>query len=177
MSAARLSGPGQITDYLYISNGKTAKDSSVLSRLHISCVINATQDADTPCGPAVEYLRVPVADSPAAQIREHFDRVADKIHAVEAERGRVLVHCCAGVSRSATLCLAYLLKHRDMSLVDAHALVRARRPIIRPNSGFWEQLIDYERRLRGVNSVIMVDSPLGLIPDLYEKSTRDLIPL
>ncbi|XP_026795388.1 dual specificity protein phosphatase 18 isoform X1 [Pangasianodon hypophthalmus] len=175
--AARLAGPGQITDYLYISNGKTAKDSSVLTRLKISCIINATQEMDAICIPSVEYLQVPVSDSPAAQLQEHFDTVADKIHAVRAQRGRVLVHCCAGVSRSATLCLAYLVKYRDMSLMDAHTLVRACRPIIRPNSGFWKQLIDYERSLRGANSVMMVASPLGQIPDLYEKYTKDLIPL
>lgn len=176
--ASRLAGLGQITDYLYISSGKTAKDNSVLTRLKMTCIINATQDdVEDVRIPSVEYIRVPVSDSPASQLQEHFDTVADKIHAVRAQCGRVLVHCCAGVSRSATLCLAYLVKYRDMSLMDAHTLVRACRPIIRPNCGFWKQLIDYERSLRGTNSVMMVASPLGQIPDLYEKNTRDLIPL
>lgn len=176
--ASRLAGLGQITDYLYISSGKTAKDNSVLTRLKMTCIINATQDdVEDVRIPSVEYIRVPVSDSPASQLQEHFDTVADKIHAVRAQCGRVLVHCCAGVSRSATLCLAYLVKYRDMSLMDAHTLVRACRPIIRPNCGFWKQLIDYERSLRGANSVMMVASPLGQIPDLYEKNTRDLIPL
>lgn len=175
--APPLAGPGQITDYLYIGNGKTAKHTSLLTRLKINCIINATQEMDSICIPSVEYLRVPVADSSAAQLQEHFDIVADKIHSVRAQHGRVLVHCCAGVSRSATLCLAYLVKYRDMSLIDAHTLVKACRPIIRPNGGFWKQLVDYERSIRGANSVMMVTSPLGQIPDLYEKNTRDLIPL
>lgn len=176
-SAPRLAGPGRITDYLYISNGKTARDSSLLTSLKINCIFNATQEVKDICIPSVEYVRVPVSDSPVAQLHEHFDTVAGKIDAVREQGGRVLVHCCAGVSRSATLCLAYLLKYRDMSLIEAHALVKKCRPIIRPNSGFWKQLIDYECSLRGANSVIMVPSPLGQIPDLYEKSTKDLIPL
>lgn len=175
--ASRLTGPGQISDYLYISNGRAAKDSQVLSRLKITCIINATQSMDAIRHPGVEYIQVPVSDSPASQLQEYFDAVADKIHAVGAQRGRVLVHCCAGVSRSATLCLAYLIKYQHMSLMHAHALVKACRPIIRPNCGFWTQLVDYERSLRGANSVIMVASPLGQIPDLYEKDSRDLIPL
>ncbi|XP_046698097.1 dual specificity protein phosphatase 18 isoform X2 [Silurus meridionalis] len=175
--APRLSGPSQITDYLYISNGKTATDSSVLTRIGISCIINATQETDNFRLPSVEYVHVPVSDSPSAQIQEHFDPVADKILGVKALHGRVLVHCCAGVSRSATLCLAYLMKYREMSLTEAHALLRTCRPIIRPNHGFWRQLIDYELRVRGVNSVQMVDSPLGQIPDLYEKSARNFIAL
>ncbi|XP_027001549.1 dual specificity protein phosphatase 18 [Tachysurus fulvidraco] len=175
--SSQLAGLGQITDYLYISNGKTAKDSSVLTRLKITCIINATQDMEDICLRSIEYIRVAISDSPASNLHKHFDTVADKIDAVRAQCGRVLVHCCAGVSRSATLCLAYLVKYRDMSLMDAHTLVRACRPIIRPNSGFWKQLIDYEHSLHGTSSVMMVASPLGQVPDLYEKKTRDLIPL
>ncbi|XP_036454934.1 dual specificity protein phosphatase 18 [Colossoma macropomum] len=173
---SRLSGLGQITDYLYIGNAKAAKDSSVITRLNINCIINATLDDSKPCLPSVDYVWVPVADSPETQLEEHFDTVADKIDKVRMQHGRVVVHCCAGVSRSATLCLAFLMKHCSMSLVEAHGLVKSRRPIIRPNAGFWKQLIEYEVKLRGTRSVMMVSSPVGLIPDLYEKETRGLIP-
>ncbi|XP_066512520.1 dual specificity protein phosphatase 18-like isoform X1 [Hoplias malabaricus] len=173
---ARLAGVGQITEFLYISNGKAAKDSSAIAGLDITCIINATQDQGKPCLPTVEYVWVSVADSPETQLEEYFDSVADKIENVRAQRGRVLVHCCAGVSRSATLCLAFLIKHCSMSLLEAHELVKSKRPIIRPNSGFWTQLIRYEEKLRGTSSVVMVSSPVGLVPDLYEKETRGLIP-
>jgi protein-tyrosine phosphatase len=43
---------------------------------------------------------------------------------VKEEGGRVLVHCRAGVSRSATLCLAYLISCRGMSLNDAYDEVK-----------------------------------------------------
>ncbi|XP_026884463.2 dual specificity protein phosphatase 18 [Electrophorus electricus] len=173
----RLSGLGQITDYLYIGNSRTAKDSSVISHFKINCIINATEDVIKVCTPSVEYVRVPVTDSPETQLGEHFDTVADKIHKVRTECGCVLVHCKAGVSRSAALCLAYLMKYRSLSLVEAHRLLKARRPIIRPNSGFWQQLIEYELKIRGTTSVTMVTSPVGQIPDLYEHETKDLIPL
>ncbi|XP_076853704.1 dual specificity protein phosphatase 18 [Brachyhypopomus gauderio] len=173
----RLSGLGQVTDYLYIGSGRTAKDSSVISRFNISCVITATRDPGGVWPPHVEHVRVPVADSPDTQLGGHFDAVADKIERVRAERGRVLVHCSAGVSRSAALCLAYLVKYRHMSLLDAHGLLKARRPIIRPNWGFWQQLIEYELKIRGTTSVRMVTSPVGRIPDLYENEMKDLVPL
>ncbi|KAI4904371.1 hypothetical protein NFI96_007939 [Prochilodus magdalenae] len=173
---SRLSGLVQITDYLYISNRRAAKDTSVIANLNISCIINVTLDEGKPCLPSVEYVWVPVPDSPETQLQEHFNTVADKIDKVRGQHGRVLVHCCAGVSRSATLCLAFLMKHCSMSLVEAHGLLKSRRPMIRPNSGFWKQLIEYEVKLRGTSSVMMVSSPVGLIPDLYEKETRGLIP-
>lgn len=54
-----------------------------------------------------------------------------------------------GVSRSATVVIAYLMQHRSMSLVEAYAHVKERRPMINPNAGFWKQLdILFEQRLK-----------------------------
>uniref|UniRef100_A0A8R1I6A7 Protein-tyrosine-phosphatase n=2 Tax=Caenorhabditis japonica TaxID=281687 RepID=A0A8R1I6A7_CAEJA len=88
--------------------------------------------------------------------------------------GRTLVHCMAGVSRSASLVMIYLVKHEHMTLRQAYHYVKASRPIIRPNVGFWKQMVDYEKRLRGVASVKMVqtaecDMP---IPDVYVDDLR-----
>uniref|UniRef100_A0A671KVP1 Uncharacterized protein n=1 Tax=Sinocyclocheilus anshuiensis TaxID=1608454 RepID=A0A671KVP1_9TELE len=49
--------------------------------------------------------------------------------------------------------------------------------MVRPNSGFWKQLIEYKHKLHGKNTVHLINSPIGLIPDLYERETRVLIPL
>lgn len=59
------------------------------------------------------------------------------------------MHCVAGVSRSASLCMIYLVKYERMTLRQAYHYVKSARPIIRPNIGFWKQMIDYERKLRG----------------------------
>jgi len=61
--------------------------------------------------------------------------------------GRVLVHCRAGVSRSATICIAYLMVHRGLSLDEAFDFVQARRQIIAPNMNFMQQLWELERVL------------------------------
>ena len=96
------------------------------------------------------HVQVCVEDKETANLSAHFDAVADRI-AREARRGgRTLVHCIAGVSRSPSLVLAYLVKHGRMSLADAYHHVRGLRPCIRPNVGFWQQLIDYEVAQRGV---------------------------
>ncbi|KAL0192110.1 hypothetical protein M9458_010406, partial [Cirrhinus mrigala] len=130
-----------ITDSLYIGNSKTASDVSILQSLNITCVINATQDASNGNIPTVDYMHVPVTDDPESRLCDYFDVVADKIQHVSDEHGRVLLHCNAGVSRSAALCLAYLMKHRRLTLTEAHTLLKSHRPIVRPNSGFWRQLI------------------------------------
>ena len=57
------------------------------------------------------------------------------------------VHCEMGISRSATIVIAYLMNKRKMTLFDAYRYVLERRPVIRPNSSFMKQLKDYEKRL------------------------------
>lgn len=62
-------------------------------------------------------------------------------------RGRVLVHCQAGISRSATICLAYLMKRKRVRLDEAFEFVRRRRSIISPNFSFMGQLLQFESQL------------------------------
>ena len=66
---------------------------------------------------------------------------------VERDQGKVLVHCKAGVSRSATVCIAYLMCCKSMTFEQAFEFVRARRSIISPNISFMQQLIEFERVL------------------------------
>lgn len=62
-------------------------------------------------------------------------------------RSAVLVHCLAGVSRSVTVTLAYLMHSRAINFEEAFALVRLRKPDISPNFHFLRQLHSFERQL------------------------------
>lgn len=172
-----VSGLSQITRSLYLSNGVAANDKRLLSGSHITSVVNVSVEVVSTLYEDIQYVQVPVADTPTSPLCDFFDPIADHIHRVERQRGRTLLHCAAGVSRSAALCLAYLMKYHAMSLLDAHSWTKACRPIVRPNRGFWEQLVRYEFQLFGRNTVRMVSSPVGRIPDIYEKEVRLMIPL
>uniref|UniRef100_A0A672GVU9 Zgc:153044 n=1 Tax=Salarias fasciatus TaxID=181472 RepID=A0A672GVU9_SALFA len=156
---AGLSGLCRVTDHLYLSNVRAAHDAAQLTGNDITCIINVTETPrDGAPPPGVHYLHIPVSDAPEARLCDHFDGVADRIQSTAERSGRTLVHCNAGVSRSAALCMAYLMKHGDATLLEAHGRVKACRPVARPNRGFWRQLVQYERELRGRNSVHMVSS-------------------
>ncbi|KAF8440487.1 hypothetical protein L210DRAFT_3645628 [Boletus edulis BED1] len=63
--------------------------------------------------------------------------------------GRVLVHCRVGVSRSATVTIAYVMQHLGLSLVEAYLVVRSRRlsVLIQPNMRLLYNLLGWEVRL------------------------------
>lgn len=75
----------------------------------------------------------------------------------------VLVHCQAGVSRSATVIIAYLMKHTLMTMTDAYKYVKSRRPVVSPNLNFMGQLLEFERDLNsGVTPRILTPKLSGL---------------
>ncbi|XP_004435067.1 PREDICTED: dual specificity protein phosphatase 21 [Ceratotherium simum simum] len=172
-----IHGLSQITSSLFLSNGAAANNKFLLSANHITTIINVSVEVVNTVYEDIEYVHVPVADSPSSCLYSFFDSVADHIHSVEMKQGRTLLHCVAGVSRSAALCLAYLMKYHSMSLLDAHTWTKSCRPIIRPNNGFWEQLINYEFKLFSKNTVQMINSPVGVIPDIYEKDVHLMMPV
>ncbi|TMS04949.1 Dual specificity protein phosphatase 19 [Larimichthys crocea] len=58
--------------------------------------------------------------------------------------GAVLVHCNAGVSRSSSIVIGYLMLKEGLSFDDAYSQVKLARPSIRPNPGFYQQLQSYK---------------------------------
>ncbi|CAJ1959243.1 unnamed protein product [Cylindrotheca closterium] len=61
------------------------------------------------------------------------------------KKANVLVHCNQGVSRSAALVMAYLIKTHGFSLKEAFFHVQSKREVAQPNTGFMKQLIEFER--------------------------------
>lgn len=95
---------------------------------------------------------------------------------VTSSGNRVLIYCVAGVSRSATLCIVYLMKYRHLTLLEAYNYVKSRRPRIKPNCGFFKQLIQYEEELYGKSTVRMVYNEYVQmsIPEVYEGQYRKI---
>ncbi|XP_078408041.1 dual specificity protein phosphatase 19 isoform X2 [Cetorhinus maximus] len=60
------------------------------------------------------------------------------------KNGIVLVHCNAGVSRSASIAIGYLMWENGLSFKDAFSIVKNARQTINPNPGFMEQLRNYQ---------------------------------
>lgn len=79
-------------------------------------------------------------DNLTYEIDQHFQESYEFIESNLANGVNVLVHCHAGVSRSAALVLAYVMKKLGLSFESAFEFVKRRRPRIRPNENFRNRL-------------------------------------
>jgi dual specificity MAP kinase phosphatase len=68
-----------------------------------------------------------VCDDGIDSLRTEIGPVVEWIEKARKSGGSVLVHCRVGVSRSATITIAYVMKHLQVGLVDAYLMVRSRR--------------------------------------------------
>lgn len=156
-----------VCDGLYLSDFDSLTEEKIQAR-NISLVINATMEKPNLDFPNVEFMKLDIYDSPAENIRQYMDVCADKIDAVKKAGGYSLVHCAFGVSRSVAICLAYLVKYEGKTLREAYFDLKGRRPIIRPNEGFWRQMISFEINVKGKASVKLSVYPMGSMPDVYK---------
>ena len=116
---------------LYIGTSAAAESLTLLRGLRIGGLVNCTENPNEPCADRVEaYLVIPVDDQPHINIGRHFDAAAEWL-ASQQQRSASLVYCGRGVSRSAAVVLAALMKLEGMTLLDAWLRLKRARPRVR----------------------------------------------
>ncbi|XP_060761463.1 dual specificity phosphatase 28 isoform X2 [Neoarius graeffei] len=151
----------QVTDSLFISNARSACSTELIQKEAVTLCINVSRQQPCPSARISSTLRVPVYDDPNEDLHAHFDRCADVILGEAARGGRTVVYCKNGRSRSATICIAFLMKHQNLPLTQAYEVVKSARSVVEPNPGFWAQLEQYEQELKSRRSA---SSSLSISP-------------
>jgi len=139
-----------ILPHLCLGNGRDAGNPERLKELGITHILNMTSHIPLQFEGQglVTYKRLPASDSANQNLRQYFQDAFEFIDSAAQSGGRVLVHCQAGVSRSATVTIAYIMQRTAMSMVDAYKFVKNRRAIIAPNFNFMGQLLEFEQALK-----------------------------
>lgn len=139
----------QVLPHLYLGNMKDAGNTTVLARLNIRYILNVTaKPASYSIPPGFQYKHLEAADNGIQNLRQFFEEAFDFIDAAKKAGTGVLVHCQAGISRSPTIAVAYLMKHYLMAMAEAYKFVKTKRSIISPNLNFMGQLWEFEQGLK-----------------------------
>ncbi len=132
----------QVTDNLFISDLATTYNTPELDKLGITHIISAMLGLRPAYPDKYKYCNIHIRDIPDEPIDEHFNTCIDFIDKAMSDdpNNKVLVHCSLGVSRSATIVLAYLMKTNKWDLSTALSFLKNKRDIINPNVGFRQKL-------------------------------------
>jgi len=134
-----------VIDDLYISSVNGANNIDELMDLNITHIVSAMPNIPNKIKKNDFICKhINVEDDCNQDISQYFDQVIDFI---KSNKNSTLVHCIGGVSRSATLVIAYLMKEYRMTYDLAYSFLKLKRPIIFPNDGFKRQLQKYEHLL------------------------------
>eukprot|EP01084_Bolivina_argentea_P064867 118250_1 len=152
---AQLQFPNIIIEgKLLLGDHEHAENRDVIVHFGITHIINVTNVVDNQFENDeklnyLKYLKCELLDIPEANIDEFFSKCIGFIeNALNENNGNnkhvVLVHCFAGISRSAAIVMAYLMKVKKMKYLEAFMFTQQKREIICPNPGFQKQLKQWE---------------------------------
>lgn len=137
-----------VPNHIYISDYFTAQNYALLEMYGIRQILTIGKELPTHTTDKFKTMHISLDDHPNENITAYFQDA----HAF-IRQAPTLIHCYAGISRSASLVIAYLISHLNMSLDDAITYCKKRRPRINPNHGFIQQLKEYEASLKkNINS-------------------------
>ena len=114
-----------------------------IKKLGIKQILTIASDIPEHTQPDFTYLHIKIEDSNNENITKYFIETYHFINSAPT-----LVHCKAGISRSSTIVISYLMRNQKIHFRKAYDIVKKARCIIEPNLNFTKQLQKYERVLK-----------------------------
>eukprot|EP01132_Coremiostelium_polycephalum_P002190 gene2190-2693_t len=139
--------PSEIVEgFIYLGGADNAHSRVQLQNLKITYIVNMAKEINDLYAHIYKYYRANLEDNPKANILDHFEPIFKFMDEAKEKNTGVLVHCAMGISRSATVVIAYLMRN-GLSYQEAYKLVKFKRSMIHPNHGFYRTLQDYDKTL------------------------------
>ena len=148
----RRRGPTQLLPHLYIGNYRDAADHDQLRAMGVTHVLNcaAYRQSDENTYPqesgVTNYMQFHANDDWEYDILQHFDDSRAFIDDALERGGCVLVHCALGVNRSGAICVAYIMLHGHMDLLQVAKLIKEKRGRVLTNRGFQQRIVSFARQ-------------------------------
>jgi len=151
---------------LYIGAWVASVDEELLAAHNIHAVValyDAALTGELPPHAGRGLHRIAIRDSTMADIRPYLDAACQFI-AEKLSRGEnVLVHCQQGISRSASIVIAYLMREHKLSYDDALQLLKSKRSCVKPNSSFEKTLREWQKDSRQQGRSQELSSDVGFL--------------
>ncbi|PAV75976.1 hypothetical protein WR25_01586 [Diploscapter pachys] len=138
----------EILPNLYLGSLRDATDDEQLRKYKIKAIVGVHDMMNNhPRHEQLLVYRIKLSDCASENIATHFFDAIKFIHQCRIRNEAVMVHCLAGVSRSATIVTAYVMAVCDISYNHAISYISSKRPVVNPNFGFRMQLCKYRDKV------------------------------
>lgn len=136
--------PSKILDSLYLGNKACSENYNSLKENGITNIIVCGEELQC-CFPGFfEYKVINIGDYEFENIKNYFKSTYEYIdEVINNKKGKVLVHCAAGISRSASIVCSYLIKSKQINYEEAMKIIWQGRIIAEPNRSFVKQLKEW----------------------------------
>lgn len=143
-----LGNLSEINAQIYLGNESAAKNRDLLIQKNISNILIVGACLKAHHVDTFNYHQIFIHDEDKQEIDVYFDECHKFIDGCLQTGGKILIHCAAGVSRSPTIVISYLMKKNKWDDLYAYNHVKKIRSIINPNKGFMEQLHNYSSKIK-----------------------------
>ncbi|KAK2461775.1 hypothetical protein APHAL10511_006238 [Amanita phalloides] len=160
-SAPYAQGPVLIIPGIWLGSEDNARDKHALASRSISAILNVAQEVDLPFDSAFHYLKLPWSHGQQNLVDHGFKQAMTFTDAALQRGDSLLIHCQCGISRSATLVIALVMRAAAerasnippevwslKGMHDAYSYVKQKSKWISPNMSLIYQLLEYQKSLK-----------------------------
>ncbi|KAK4527319.1 hypothetical protein GAYE_SCF38G5241 [Galdieria yellowstonensis] len=142
------SAPCKIFSFVFLGNERNASDRDTLESLQITHILIVGEELVAHFPGVYEYKQLMIRDLETQELHPFLEEAIDFIERAKYS-GKVLVHCYAGVSRSAAIVLAYLI-YLGNTFEESWKFLVSRKKDIQPLGNFIRQLQQYEEQCKSL---------------------------
>jgi len=140
----------KITSKIFLGNEEAQKRKRVLKALGVTNILVMGSGLDILHKDDFIYKRIEIDDFYSENIGQYFE---ETYNFIEKAIGNVYVHCVAGISRSPSVVIAYIMRKEGKNFEEAMQFVKERRTCVNPNEGFIKQLKKYGEKIKNYSKI------------------------
>jgi protein-tyrosine phosphatase len=138
----------KIFDQLYLGSKFEASNLEWLQKNYVTHIVNCAIELPAYFVNSFSYLNLKLDDVPSQTIYHVLEKSFNFIIDAISKGGTVFVHCAAGISRSVSIIIYFIMKSKEITFHKAFEFVKSKRPIANPNQGFVMQLISVSPEIK-----------------------------
>ena len=130
----------EVLPNIYVGNYAFALNQKLLEQNKITHILNCGNGLKNFYPKIFKYKQIPLYDSKTQNLIQYITDINIFIDEGSINDNKILIHCGEGVSRSAAVCLMYMITKKGFTYSKAREIFEQKRKGCCPNNGFVSQL-------------------------------------